>query len=236
MSDSELGGAQDLNQENVKVEESSQDLRNGIDDPVNEQESEGEEKVAIKHQSEDAEDVPGQEEDPEEEQEPEQEPEEEQEPEQEQEQEQEEAQQEEQDDENIYSMRAHKRSNEEEAGGVTKKKNIRKSTRDETPDDGSGFVPFNEDGAYDENNEPVIDYSNEDPSSRKRRLLEEKMTAALKSQTVRRRKTDEDDLERMQDDRIDALKNKMIEAANLDVEKNSQGEIATEKIKLLKEN
>ncbi|ODV70347.1 hypothetical protein HYPBUDRAFT_118720 [Hyphopichia burtonii NRRL Y-1933] len=132
-------------------------------------------------------------------------------------------------------MRAHKRSNEEEAGGVTKKKNIRKSTRDETPDDGSGFVPFNEDGAYDENNEPVIDYSNEDPSSRKRRLLEEKMTAALKSQTVRRRKTDEDDLERMQDDRIDALKNKMIEAANLDVEKNSQGEIATEKIKLLKE-
>ena len=61
------------------------------------------------------------------------------------------------------------------------------------------------------------------------------MDMAVKSKTVRRKKADEDDLERMQDDKIDFLKGKMIEAANLDVEKNSNGQIATEKLKLLKE-
>ncbi|RKP30865.1 hypothetical protein METBISCDRAFT_15255 [Metschnikowia bicuspidata] len=80
-----------------------------------------------------------------------------------------------------------------------------------------------------------IDYANEDPTTRKRRFLEEKMDMAVKSKFFKRRKADEDDLERLQDDRIDALKNKMIEAANLDVEKNSQGQLAFEKFKLLRQ-
>lgn len=83
---------------------------------------------------------------------------------------------------------------------------------------------------------PTRDYSLDpsDPSS-KRRLLEEKMDLAVKSKGLKRKKADEDDLERMQDDRIDYLKDQMIKAANLDVEKNSQGLIATEKLKLLPE-
>jgi len=78
-------------------------------------------------------------------------------------------------------------------------------------------------------------YSNDDldPQQRKRLELEEKMSAAIKVKSNRRRKADEDDIERMQDDKIDHLKERMINAANLDVEKNSQGQIATEKLKLL---
>ena len=59
------------------------------------------------------------------------------------------------------------------------------------------------------------------------------MTQAIKPASKRRRKADEDDIERMQDDKIDALKEQMIKAATLDVDKNSQGQIATEKLKLL---
>ena len=80
-----------------------------------------------------------------------------------------------------------------------------------------------------------IDISSMDPQQRKRFELEERMSAAIKPSNKRRRKADEDDLERMQDDKIDYLKDQMIKAANSDVEKNSQGQIATEKLKLLKE-
>lgn len=73
------------------------------------------------------------------------------------------------------------------------------------------------------------------PQQRKRLELEEKMTAAIKVKSNRRRKADEDDIERMQDDKIEHLKEQMINAANLDVEKNSQGQIATEKLKLLED-
>lgn len=140
---------------------------------------------------------------------------------------------EEYDEENIYAMKSHKLSGDSAAS--TKKKKIRKTAREETPVDKSEvFVAVNDD-IEDYHESKLIDYSNEDPASRKRRLLEEKMTLALKSKSTRTRKADEDDLERMQDDKIDFLKNKMIEAANLDVEKNSQGQIATEKLKLLNE-
>ncbi|KAF3992417.1 hypothetical protein FT663_00697 [Candidozyma haemuli var. vulneris] len=140
-------------------------------------------------------------------------------------------QQQEYDDEDIYSMRSHKNA----SGEQTKKKNIRKTARDDsaTPAPAEAQFPatYNDDYGQDDG----IDYSNEDPAARRRRLLEEKMDLAVKNKTVRRKKADEDDLERMQDDKIDFLKNKMIEAANLDVEKNSNGQIATEKLKLLKE-
>ncbi|PVH13815.1 uncharacterized protein CXQ87_001933 [Candidozyma duobushaemuli] len=130
------------------------------------------------------------------------------------------------DDEDIYSMQSHKNA----SGEQTKKKNIRRTAKDEsaTPAPEASFP-----ATYEEDD--GIDYSNEDPAARRRRLLEEKMDQAVKNKTVRRKKADEDDLERMQDDRIDFLKNKMIEAANLDVEKNSNGQIATEKLKLLRE-
>lgn len=140
-------------------------------------------------------------------------------------------QQQEYDDEDIYSMRSHKNA----LGEQTKKKNIRKTARDDlaTPAPAEAQFPatYNDDYGQDDG----IDYLNEDPAARRRRLLEEKMDLAVKNKTVRRKKADEDDLERMQDDKIDFLKNKMIEAANLDVEKNSNGQIATEKLKLLKE-
>lgn len=130
------------------------------------------------------------------------------------------------DDEDIYSMQSHKNA----LGEQTKKKNIRRTAKDElaTPAPEALFP-----ATYEEDD--GIDYLNEDPAARRRRLLEEKMDQAVKNKTVRRKKADEDDLERMQDDRIDFLKNKMIEAANLDVEKNSNGQIATEKLKLLRE-
>lgn len=130
------------------------------------------------------------------------------------------------DDEDIFSMKRHKAL----GSGTTRKKNIRRSGKEaDIPNDAA------ENPADFEPEDEVIDYSNEDPASRKRRLLEERMTLAVKSRSVKRRKADEDDLERMQDDKIDHLKNRMIEAANLDVERNLQGQIATEKLKLLKE-
>lgn len=134
--------------------------------------------------------------------------------------------QEEYDDEDIYSMQSHKNA----LGGMTKKKNIRKTAKEElaTPAPDAQFP-----ATYEEDD--GIDYLNEDPAARRRRLLEERMDLAVKTKSVRRKKADEDDLERMQDDKIDFLKNKMIEAANLDVEKNSNGQIATEKLKLLRE-
>lgn len=128
------------------------------------------------------------------------------------------------DDNEIFNTQSHKT----QSGDVTRKKKIRKSAREEPAPVAEAETAFDE---YEEG----IDYSNEDPTSRRRRLLEEKMDLAVKSKTSRKRKADEDDLERMQDDKIDWLKNKMIEAANLDVEKNSQGQIATEKLKLLRE-
>ncbi|EER32559.1 conserved hypothetical protein [Candida tropicalis MYA-3404] len=78
-----------------------------------------------------------------------------------------------------------------------------------------------------------VDYESLDPQQRRRLELEERMTQAIKPASKRRRKADEDDIERMQDDKIDALKEQMIKAATLDVDKNSQGQIATEKLKLL---
>lgn len=127
------------------------------------------------------------------------------------------------DDEDIYSIKSHK----DATGGVTRKKKIRKSVREEQAPAAAAPEPAGD--------EYYSEFSNEDPAARKRRLLEEKMDSAVKLRSVKRRKADEDDLERMQDDRIDFLKSKMIEAANLDVEKNSQGQIATEKLKLLRE-
>lgn len=135
-------------------------------------------------------------------------------------------------DDNVYSsIRAHKNASENKE--VTKKKNIRRTQYSEPPAElqDSFVAPSYPEEAYD----APIDYSNEDPQARRRRLLEERMDQAVKSKSTRRKKADEDDLERMQDDKIDYLKNKMIESANLDVERNSQGQIATEKLKLLKE-
>ncbi|CAK7894980.1 transcription factor Spn1p [[Candida] anglica] len=117
---------------------------------------------------------------------------------------------------------------------TTVKKNVRKAKRFETSvtpsTEDPGFVSVNHEDVSDQ-----LEYRNEDPQTARRRLLEERMDSAVKSKSTRRRKADEDDLERMQDDRIDDLKDKMIKAANLDVDKNSQGQIATEKLKLLSE-
>lgn len=139
---------------------------------------------------------------------------------------------EEYDEDNIYSMRAHKEQN---AGNQTKKKNIRKAPKDRTVSREQSSEPIGYNPEEEETQHPEDEFANEDPASRKRRLLEEKMTAAIKSKGTRRKKADEDDLERMQDDRIDFLKDKMIKAANIDAEKNLQGQAATEKLKLLDE-
>lgn len=129
-------------------------------------------------------------------------------------------------EEDIYALKSHKN---EGSNNKTKKKVIRRAKVDRPREE---MPIINND--IDE--EPVVDeYANEDPAQRRRRLLEEKMTAAVKSKSTKRRRADEDDLERMQDDKIDYLKDKMIKAANLDAERNSQGLVATEKLKLLKE-
>lgn len=144
-------------------------------------------------------------------------------------------------DQDVYNIKSHKES----SGNVTRKKVIRKS-RDDEPSYNAGTGDGNTDstgkdnrasgygngGDYEATN---TEFAHEDPAARRRRVLEERMDQAVKVHTSKRRKADEDDLERMQDDRIDHLKNKMIEAANLDVEKNLQGQIATEKLKLLRE-
>lgn len=136
-------------------------------------------------------------------------------------------------DDHLYNIRTQK----DQSGEVTRKKKIRKSQKDATVPSPEAMNPMG--NTYDPGAEYdagyTEEYSNEDPAQRKRRLLEEKMDMAVKNRTIKRRRADEDDLERMQDDKIDYLKNKMIEAANLDVEKNSQGHIATEKLKLLRE-
>ncbi|KAK6199313.1 transcription factor IWS1 [Scheffersomyces amazonensis] len=134
---------------------------------------------------------------------------------------------EDEDDEDVFAMDAHKITDEDQIK-VTKKKNIRKSAGIRFP----GIQEANEIAAEADNDEA---YGTSDPQARRRIALEEKMDQAIKQRTTRRRKADEDDIERMQDDRIELLKDHMIKAANLDVEKNSQGQIATEKLKLLKE-
>ncbi|KAI5960208.1 IWS1 [Candida pseudojiufengensis] len=129
---------------------------------------------------------------------------------------------EEDEDDVINSIKTKRYSNDEERG-LTQKKIIRKS-RPVLPQD----EPVRYEEAPDGSN-----YNDMNPQQRKRMELEEKMTAAVKTKSFRRRKADEDDLERMQDDKIDHLKELMINAANLDVDKNTQGQIATEKLKLL---
>lgn len=139
------------------------------------------------------------------------------------------------DEDNVYSIRAHKikRDENESALTTTKKKIVRKSKKHLLEDTG---VPQGVDTTEREREQDfTVDFDNADPQTRKRMLLEEKMDHAIKSKSTRRRRADEDDLERMQDDKIDFLKDQMIRAANSDVEKNSQGQIATEKLKLLKE-
>ncbi|OBA24067.1 hypothetical protein METBIDRAFT_116957 [Metschnikowia bicuspidata var. bicuspidata NRRL YB-4993] len=133
------------------------------------------------------------------------------------------------DETNLFSMKPQKAA--AAAAEQTRKKNIRRRGADEPAARTEAQTPMDlgadEDGG--------MGFSNEDPAARRRRLLEEKMDLAVKARTAKRRRADEDDLERMQDDRIDYLKNKMIEAANMDVDKNLQGQIATEKLKLLRE-
>ncbi|KAI5951324.1 IWS1 [Candida jiufengensis] len=135
-------------------------------------------------------------------------------------------QQQQEDDEDddvvINSMKA-KRYNDDESRFTTQKKLIRKSRPE---------LPTNDDLKYEEAPDGS-NYNDMDPQQRKRMELEEKMSAAIKVKSNRRRKADEDDIERMQDDKIDHLKELMINAANLDVDKNTQGLIATEKLKLL---
>lgn len=140
---------------------------------------------------------------------------------------------EEEDDDIDYSqMGSHKLLDKDSREVETlRKKHVRKPKHHRnTPERIGEFVPVK----GDEPNE-ADKFIDEDPQSRKRRLLTEKMDQAIKSKTTRRRKADEDDLERMQDDWIDFLKDKMIRAANNDVEKNTQGQVATEKLKLLEE-
>ncbi|EGV63869.1 Transcription factor iws1 [Yamadazyma tenuis] len=134
-------------------------------------------------------------------------------------------------DEDVYTIQAHR--NTEGATKQTKKKNIRRSKVTRTSEPVGAPAPVADYG--DDNEQPTDEFANEDPASRKRRLLEEKMTAAIKKTATKRRKADEDDLERMQDDKIDYLKDKMIKAANSDAEKNLQGSVATEKLKMLGE-
>lgn len=131
------------------------------------------------------------------------------------------------DNNDIFSIRSHK----QDATAVTRKKTVRKRRNNEVNVTDNSVKARNDTYQAQEENP----YANEDAESRKRRLLEEKMDQAVKSKSSKRRKADEDDLERMQDDKIDFLKDKMIKAANLDVDKNSQGLIATEKLKLLPE-
>lgn len=137
-------------------------------------------------------------------------------------------------DDNIYAMQAHRI--EELPENITQKKNIRKPRNPMLEGVFAGATAGGSQGSH----IPLAlsessPYSNESTQERKRRLLEEAMDQAIKNKSVRRRKADEDDLERMQDDKIDYLKDQMIKAANMDVEKNSQGQIATEKLKLLRE-
>ncbi|CAX44899.1 chromatin-associated transcriptional (elongation) factor, putative [Candida dubliniensis CD36] len=142
-------------------------------------------------------------------------------------------------DENVLSsIKVEKVTNGEEMGDIVRKKLIRNSRPQEHEQD-----DFNDNSNVTSGSRPSlsqqqtdeIDIANMDPQQRKRFELEERMSAAIKSTNKRRRKADEDDLERMQDDKIDYLKDQMIKAANSDVEKNSQGQIATEKLKLLRE-
>lgn len=129
------------------------------------------------------------------------------------------------DDDNVFSLSAQKLENNT---AKTNKHLIRKTTKDRKIASAEPTVSAPE--VFGDEETPF-----EDPQARRRRLLEEKMDLAMKSKSTRRKRADEDDLERMQDDRIDDLKDQMIKAANLDVEKNSQGQIATEKLKLLGE-
>lgn len=140
-------------------------------------------------------------------------------------------------DENVLnSIKVQKITDAEAIGEVVRKKVIRDS-RPQGYEQGD----FNDNSNVTSGSRPghqqtdEIDISSMDPQQRKRFELEERMSAAIKPSNKRRRKADEDDLERMQDDKIDYLKDQMIKAANSDVEKNSQGQIATEKLKLLKE-
>lgn len=133
-------------------------------------------------------------------------------------------------DDDVYSLPAFKNKD-------LLQKTVKRNVRRARPDSNSRSpVPMEAvPQSYDQPSTGYEEYSNEDPEMRKRRELEAKMDAAVKAKATKRRKVDYDDLERMQDDKIDLLKQQMVYAATVDVEKNGRGEIATEKLKLLPE-
>ncbi|CAI5757458.1 unnamed protein product [Candida verbasci] len=112
----------------------------------------------------------------------------------------------------------------------TYKKIIRKSRPEgESTNENQVYQPTN----TEENNTFTTD--DLDPQQRRRFELEERMNAAIKTKSTKKKKADEHDLEQMADDRIEYMKDQMIKAANLDAEKNANNQIATEKLKLLNE-
>lgn len=132
-------------------------------------------------------------------------------------------------EDDVYSLPSFKNKDLQQK---TIKRNVRRARPDS---DSHSPVPMEAAPPSYEQTPAYEEYSNEDPETRKRRELEAKMDAAVKAKATKRRKVDYDDIERMQDDKIDLLKQQMVYAATVDVEKNGRGEIATEKLKLLPE-
>lgn len=135
----------------------------------------------------------------------------------------------------IKSIKAQRLTDED--GGVnvntnaTRKKNIRKPHAMESTPSSTTPVPTGGDHYA-----PIEDhYETMNPEQKKRLELEEKMDAAIKMKKVRRRKADEDDIDKMEDMKIQQLSERMLQAADADVEKNTQGQVATEKLKMLDE-
>ncbi|CAN6674307.1 transcription factor Spn1p [Trichomonascus vanleenenianus] len=74
-----------------------------------------------------------------------------------------------------------------------------------------------------------------DPETRQRRELERRMDEALKGNKKRKKKLDGDDLEQMQDEKIQQLRNQMYAAAQADGESIRTGVPAVNKLQLLPE-
>ncbi|CAK9435822.1 uncharacterized protein LODBEIA_P04910 [Lodderomyces beijingensis] len=132
-------------------------------------------------------------------------------------------------DEVIRSMRAQRLTSGEP--NYVQVKNIRK-TRTDVPRQAPAMA------TSDSFDEPQVEVNEEnmDPQARRRYELEEKMNAAIKKKpTSRRKKTDDIDLDKMEDGVIQDMRDRMFDAANIDVEKNTQGQVATEKMKMLDE-
>lgn len=125
-------------------------------------------------------------------------------------------------DEDVYKLKSHRRSEPSDVRGSSRKEKRRRRQG-------------NDERLVEEKETEDLEEVEEDPATKERREIEERIDAALKPASKRHKKISGDDLEQMQDEAISQLRDKMRQAAIEDVECATENKPAVNKIKMLPE-